>query len=589
MPDRFMYISSIPNKFRSSLILLGLLLMSAGITAQQNSYPADYFRMPLGIPLYLSGTFGELRSNHFHSGIDIKTGGTEGKNVYAVADGYVSRIKVSTGGYGKALYITHPNGYVSVYGHLQRFNDEIQKFVTDYQYRKESYTVDIYLEKNKIKVDKGEVIALSGNTGGSMGPHLHFELRKEASQHPVNPLLFKSIEIKDFYKPKIQEVAIYPVDRQSLINGKNDTVFYRVTGWGDEHYLRDKPVITVSGRISFGIRTYDLMNGIPNKNGVYTIDVTIDSTQLFGLKMEELSFSTTRYINSLIDYAYFKKMKRRMVRTQVDTNNLLGTYRNVRTNGIVMFNDTLIHTVRFKVADAYGNTAKLQFKVRAVPADDSLLTDLNRKDPEGVWFDFAKPNQLSEKNISLSFPANAFYRSFYFKLKADTNSTGFTPVYHVHDQFTPVQKAFTIKIRPDLVPDGRKNRMYIAYDNGNAVPAYIGSRWEGDYLTAKSRLLGDYLVTIDTVAPVIIPVNIAEGENISGQKNIRVRIKDGQTGIRSYRGTINGRWILMEYDPKKQLLTYNFDARLINGTNHFRLVVKDLLGNETVYEADLIR
>jgi len=570
------------------VLLLGFVLLSGNMAAQQKSYPDDYFRSPLGIPLYLSGTFGELRSNHFHSGIDIKTGGTEGKNVYAVADGYVSRIKVATGGYGKALYITHPNGFVSVYGHLQRFNDEIQKYVTDYQYRKERFTVDIYLNKNTLKVTKGEIIALSGNTGGSMGPHLHFEIRKEASQHPVNPLLFKSIKVKDFYKPKIQEIAIYPVDRQSLINGKNDTVFYRIAGWGEQHYLRNKPDITISGRVSFGIRTYDQMNEIPNKNGVYTIKLTVDTLQVFGMEMEELSFATTRYINSLIDYGYYKKMKRRLVRTQVDTNNLLVTYRNVRSNGIVTFNDTLEHTVRYMVADVYGNTSQLQFKVRSVLPVDSLVPALVQPDPEGVWFDFSRPNHVSEKNISLSFPANAFYRSFNFRLSVDTTTMDYAPVFHVHNPFVPVQKAFTINIRPDTVPAELRNKMYIAYDNGNAVPAFIGSKWDGGYLTAKSRLLGDYLVTVDTVAPVITPVNIADGKDISGQKNIRIKIKDGKTGIRSYRGTLNDRWILMEYDPKKQLLTYTFDSRLNKGTSHFELVVKDLLGNEAVYEADLV-
>ena len=570
------------------LFLLGVALIPCRLTAQNKTFPQDYFRSPLGIPLYLSGTFGELRSNHFHSGIDIKTGGTEGKNVYAVADGYVSRIKVSTGGYGKALYITHPNGYVSVYGHLQRFNDEIQQFVTDYQYRKESYAVDIYVDKNKLKVAKGEVIALSGNSGGSNGPHLHFEIREEATQHPVNPLLFESIKVKDFYKPKILEVAVYPVNRQSLINGENDTAFFRVAGWGDEHYLRDKPEITVSGKVSFGIRTYDLMNEVSNKNGVYTIEMTVDTSQIFGMEMNELSFSTTRFINSLIDYGYYKKSKNRLVRTQVDTNNLLMTYRNVSNNGIVEFNDTLAHTVKYKVADVYGNLARLQFTVQAVLPDDSALLALKEADPEGDYFEFSKPHHVSKGNISLSFPANAFYRSFYFMLDTDTVAGNYSPVYRVHNKFTPVQKAFTLKIKPEKIPEGWKDKMYIAYDNGNAIPAFIGAGWEKDYLKAKSRLLGNYLVAVDTVPPEIMPVNIAEGKDISGQKTIKVRIKDGKTGIRSYRGTLNDRWILMEYDPKKQQLTYTFDSRLTKGLNHFKLVVKDLLGNETVYEAELL-
>ena len=578
------------------LFLLGFVLLINDIAAQSKDYPSDYFRPPLDTPLYLSGTFGELRSNHFHSGIDIKTGGAEGKNIYAIADGYVSRIKISTGGYGKAIYITHPNGYVSVYGHLQKYNNEIQEFVTSYQYKKESFTVEIFPEKNRIKVNKGDVIAISGNTGSSAGPHLHFEIREEATQYPVNPLLFKSIKIKDYYRPKILEVALYPVDEHATINGENDTVFYIVAGWGDEHYLKNKPKITVSGRISFGIRTYDLMNDIPNKNGVYKIEILLDTTQLFGLKMDEFSFSTTRYINSLIDYSYFKKKKRRVVRTEIDTNNRLNTYQNVVSNGIVSFDDSLNHTVKYIVGDAYENTAKLQFEIKS-DISDSVPKKSTGKEQKGVYFDFRKQHEVTNGNIALLFPANAFYKSFYFELKADSSrgdsfpsGRRVSPVYQVHNRFTAVQKAFSIKIKPDHIPEGLKDKMYIAYSNGNdnGNSSYIGSHWDKAYLMTKSRILGDYFIKVDSVAPEIIPVNIGEGKDISGQNTIKVKIKDGETGISYFRGTLYDQWILMEYDAKKQLLTYHYDHWLQKGENSFKLIIKDMLGNVSEYEAKLI-
>jgi hypothetical protein len=568
-------------------LLLICILNVSELSAQSENYPSDYFRPPLGIPMYLSGTFGELRSNHFHSGMDIKTGGVEGKHVYAIADGYVSRIKVSAGGYGKAIYITHPNGYVSVYGHLKKYNEEIQAFVTSYQYEKESFEVEIFPEKDRLKVAKGDIIALSGNTGSSAGPHLHFEIREEANQQPVNPLLFKSLKIKDYTRPKINEIAIYPVDASSRINGKHDTVFYSVGGWGEEHYVLNRPEIRVSGRIAFGIGTHDLMNEIPNKNGVYTIEMLVDTTQVFGLQMDQLSFSTTRYINSLIDYGYYQKKKRRLVRTEVDTNNLLFSYKNVTANGIVNFNDSLNHNITFNVGDIYGNLAKLSFNVVSEGADST--GQLFNQQISGTFIDFTKSHEISEGNLNLSFPSNAFYRSFYLHLNIDLSESIYSPVYKVHNRFTPVHKAFNIQIKPDSIVTGLKDKMYMAYSNGNGNgnASFISANWTDGYLTAFSRSFGDYFIKVDTVSPEIIPVNIGEGKNISGQQSIQVKIRDRETGIKNYRGTLNGQWILMEYDPKKQLLTYDYDNRLLKGQNIFILHIEDLLGNEEVYEVSL--
>jgi hypothetical protein len=583
----FMTIQSTNYVVLKYFLLLICILNVSELSAQSENHPTDYFRPPLGIPLYLSGTFGELRSNHFHSGMDIKTGGVEGKHVYAIADGYVSRIKVSAGGYGKAVYITHPNGYVSVYGHLQKYNAEIQNFVTSYQYEKESFEVEIFPEKDRLSVAKGDIIALSGNTGSSAGPHLHFEIRDEVSQQPVNPLLFKSLKIKDYTRPKINEIAIYPVDASSRINGKHDTVFYSVAGWGEEHYVLNRPEIRVSGRIAFGIGTHDLMNEIPNKNGVYSIEMYVDTAQAFGLQMDQLSFSTTRYINSLIDYGYYQKKKRRLVRTEVDTNNLLQSYQNVMANGIVNFNDSLNHNITFKVGDIYGNLAKLTFNLVSEGADSS--EQLVSQQIAGTFLDFTKSHEISEGNLNLSFPSNAFYRSFYLNLNIDFTEAVYSAVYKVHNRFTPVHKSFSIKVKPDSIPDKMKDKLYLAYSSGSKKGQYnfISANWDGDYISARSRSLGNYTIRIDTVAPEIIPVNIGEGKNISGQQTIQLKIRDLETGIKTYRPTLNGRWILMEYDPKKQLLTYEYEIRLKKGDNQFRLVVEDLLGNERVYEAIL--
>ena len=571
---------------KNTFYLLFFLLFVSIVHGQNGEVPDDYFRPPLDGRLYLSGTFGELRSNHFHAGIDIKTGGAEGKKVYAIADGYVSRIKVSTGGYGKAVYITHPNGYVSVYGHLQKFNTKLEKFVNNHQYKKESFVMEAYPGKDELVVQKGDIIAFSGNTGGSSAPHLHFEIREESSQHPVNPLMFKSISVKDFYRPKILEVGIYPVDDNSLINGKNDTVYYSVGGWGEQHYLTNSPKIKVSGNIAFGIRTYDAMNDISNKNGVYTVDGYIDSLKYFGLKMDKISFATSRYLNSLIDYNYFKLKKRRLIRSQVDTNNRLFNYTDVQSNGIVQFSDSSLHNMKYIVDDIYGNTSKLEFAVKSEGADrkDKKTAPIN----SGTFFEFQKVNKVQREGVSVSFPANAFYQSLYFLFDTThSDSTFYSDIFHIHNKYTAVQKAFTLEIEPKYVDEELKNQLYISYVADNGGTWYIGSKWNGNRLQVKSKLLGNYSVKADTIPPIISPVNIKDGASIRNSKSINVKIRDKQTGIKRYRGTLNDNWILMEYEPKKNVLVYKFDDKLQKGTNEFKLVVSDLLGNETIYEATL--
>ncbi len=579
-------------KYRKISLLLfvvsGLMFPGKGVGQSVAPSKAD-FRPPVDFSLYLSGTFGELRSNHFHAGIDIKTKGREGEAIRSIGDGYVSRIKVSTGGYGKVLYITHPNGYVSVYGHLQRFNDSIQQFVKDYQYKRERFAVEIFPDKERFPVKQGEFIGWSGNTGSSSAPHLHFEIRKAGSQHPVNPLLFDGIKIEDTYSPRIQELVIYPVDSRSVIDGRNDTAFFVVTGKGDKQILKGNPVITVSGNISFGIRVYDPMNGVHNHNGVYKMDIWMDTVHVFGMEMDELSFATMRYINSLIDYNYFQKKKRRVIRTQIDTNNRLFIYRDVNHNGILSFSDSAMHEVVLKVSDIYGNRSSLKFNLRTVPVNPSLLA-VNTDPQPGIYFDYGKKHHIEAGNLSIDFPANSFYRSVYFILDSVSgDSTMYSPVYRVHNRFTPVQKSFSISIDPHTDTVSWADKFYIAYIDKDGNSWFVGNGRNNGRLEAKTNLLGDYVVLADTVPPEIKPVNISDGKNMAGERYIKVKISDGETGIKKYRATLNGQWVLMEYEPKKDLLFYVIDDHMKKGPNHFRLEVSDMVGNESVYEAEVLR
>lgn len=569
--------------------LITLLVFQFGqVISQHEEYFKNDMYPPLDIQMYLSGTFGELRSNHFHSGLDIKTQGVEGLNVYSADDGYVSRIKVSQNGYGKALYITHSNGIVSVYGHLKNFNNAIQDYVKAAQYEKESFSIQLFPKKDELIVKKGEVIAYSGSTGGSSGPHLHYEFREQSSQHTLNPLFFKGISVKDTYRPKILEVVIYPVDEYSLINGKNDTAFYMVSGSGKQHYLDLKKKVKVSGRVSFGIRSYDPMDDISNKNGVYQIEMQIDTQQVFKLEMDKLSFATTRYLNSLIDYGYYKSKRRRVIRTQIDTNNRIFNYRDIVSNGIYTFNDEQEHTIRFIVSDVYNNTSKLSFDVVSEPMPDIYET-ADHKVNEGTFFQFRSQNSFREDNISLSFPINSFYQSFYFDFDTlEATSATYSQIFKVHNRFTPIQKHYKMAIKPSRNYESVKEKLYIALLNDEGA-WYIGSDWDEDELTTSSRLFGMFAVMADTLSPEIKPVNIYNKKKINGQKTIQFKIKDDETGIGKFRGTIDGQWILMEYDPKFNLLTYYIDDRLKSGRNQFKLEVEDMLGNKSMLELTLLK
>jgi hypothetical protein len=554
----------------------------------QNKYPTDYFIPPLDIDLKLAGTFGELRSNHFHSGIDIKTGEVEGLEIHTVADGYVSRIKISSGGYGNALYITHPNGYVSVYGHLQRFNKTLETYTRKAQYRRESFSVDLFPSKDKLKVKKGEIIAWSGNSGSSSGPHLHFEIREEGSQKPVNPLLF-GIQVTDITMPKINLIKIYPFDRTTSINGKNRPIEIYAQRSGNRYVLNKKDTIEISGKVFFGIHTFDPFNGGQNVNGVFSIQLQVDDKEVYSHCLEKFSFAETRYINSLIDYKEYKQLKRRVQKSYIQPNNRLNIYENVINRGIVSFADDETHKITYIVKDAKGNEAKLSFFVKSKLPENNVDNSKLKKS-NGELFNYTGTNSFKTDEVQLEIPGKALYDTIFFQYKVlPKTHEALTPLYQIHYDYEPLHASGSLAIKVDSLEPGLQDKALIAKISEKGKPSCAGGKWENGFIKTNIREFGNYCVMLDTIPPIISPLNIKNGKNISKQTTIRIRIKDSFSGIKSYRGTLNEKWVLMEYDAKRSLLTYHFDEKLLTGKNTFKIMVTDAMGNASSYTANLIK
>lgn len=562
-------------KLVSSVLLIITLLSNSIVFAQ------DY-QAPLDFRLLLSGTFGELRGNHFHAGIDIKTEGVEGQKVYAIADGYISRIKVSTWGYGKVIYITHPEtGHTSVYAHLQKFSTKIDSIVKKEHYKKESFEINFYPNKSNLTIKKGEVIALSGNSGGSAGAHLHFEIRDTKSEHPINPLQF-GFKVADNIPPTLKKLKIYAFDT-TLIDGYNKSKIISINKNDNKYSIKD--TLTINGAFAVGIFTYDKLDGSYNKNGVYSIKLCVDTNTCYQFKVDELDFSTSRYINAHVDYKEKKESKNKYHRCYILPNNKLDNYSNLINEGIISIKDTLLHNVNLEVTDIYGNVSTLDFKIKST--NNPLL---NRcplpKDTISTPFSMDKVNIFKKENVELHMEAFSLYEPLNFHYNTTDSMEGvFGDIHHIHFNNTPVHKKYVLSIKAD-VPENLKSKTYIATTDMKGNFWHIGGTWKDGFLKTKTREFGDFCIIADTINPKIKGVNIFPGKIFNTQTTIKLTIKDKNSGIKSYRGEIDGKWILMDYDYKRNLLRFDIEKSLTKGKHTFTLKVIDNVGNKKNYKAE---
>ncbi|GAA0872208.1 M23 family metallopeptidase [Gangjinia marincola] len=553
-------------------LLLTITFFSFSLIHAQETTPADYFKSPLDVALIPSGTFGELRSNHFHSGIDLKTQGREGLPVYASAEGTVSRIKISHYGYGKALYIKHPNGYSTVYAHLKKFSPEIEAFVKRKQYQKESYEVELFPKPGELYVEQGAVIAYSGNTGGSGGPHLHFEIRDGRSR-PMNPMDF-GLDVKDSTRPVITGLFAYPQNENSHVNGLNERQELRLIPLKDGNFKTE--AIHAMGDVGFGIVSIDRQDLAGNQNGVYRIQTFVNGNQNFQLDFKKFAFSETRHINQLIDYGYYQNNKKRIQKLYVESTNPLSLYQKKINQGIVKLVDSTQCQYAIKVFDYNGNETTI--RVPIVVKKEAI------KSPKSFTSNYLvtanEPSVFEGNGYDIYIPKNALYKDAHLDIDFSSNLLKF------HTDTIPIHKNITIGMDVSSYDANDQQKLYIAKKNyPTADPYYVKTYRKKNRLTAKTRNFGYFLIATDTIAPKIEPVNFENKKWLSNYRYLKLKITDQESGIKSYRATINGRFILTEYDYKKDLLTYDFNDAVVTGTeNKLNVVVTDNVGNSTTFE-----
>ena len=550
------------------------------LISNNTSFSQEKFS-PVEIPIILSGTFGEFRKTHFHTGIDIKTQGKEGLRVRAIDDGDLIRIKVSTSGYGKVVYIRHYDGTTSVYAHLKKFSPKIQQIIKSLQYKKKRFEVEKFFKKGEIKLKKSEIIGFSGNTGGSSGPHLHFELRDTKQEKPLNPLKYGYV-VSDTIPPKIQSLYLYKFYRENISKKLKIELFK------NKNLYTNNDTIKINGIFGLGYIGHDRQNSSYNRNGIYKRELIINGKSIYSYKFDDLIFPDGKKIDLLIDYEAYNIDKIRIKKLYQTINSKLSFLENNDNYGLFRIVKDSLYNINIIFEDINKNKSVVSLLIKGTEKEKKF--DFYDNKIEEKLYHSDMEYKMKFKNINLRIPKNAFYETtnLNFECKLDTliiDKFTKAPKKGLDLEFFLPKNLDSVNLRQTCIgklninKKGKKDKIQYVFGNKKDSIIY-----------AKSTSGGKYFLTKDTISPSIKPINFRNEKWVSNLSTLRIMVDDEFSGIKKYRASINGEWILMEHEPKSKLLFFEFDDIKFTKTElKLNLFVEDMVGNVNEFEATIYK
>jgi len=547
------------------------------VSAQSVELKGGKFVYPVQAEKGISGDFGEMRPNHFHSGVDFTTEAVEGKKVMATQKGWISRLNVSTSGYGKALYVTHPDGHTSVYGHLSRFSKKLDSIVLEEQYKRKSYHIEVYFPPESIAVEEGEVIAYSGNTGASGGPHLHFEIRNTETQVAVNPMSYFPALFHDDIPPIIHRILVAPVGREGVVNMGTNYACYAM----DYKTHSIKESITAWGKIQLAVDAIDRMNGNSHVFAVPIVKLYVDGKLISSIDIDNIDLRITRHYNGIAYYPEFIRTRRLYLSSYKKPNCQMDIYKNLDdNNGAILINEERPYSIRYELEDGKGNRSTLKFVIMGKKQEIK-----NEMGEEEQWLDCHKEHLLRIEDFEVSIPAGCLFEDMIFKgyVKNNYEDGALFPHYYIGDGEVPLAKPMELIF---TIPHGIKmpqNKVYIASISKEGKKSYVSNRQRGRKVYGKVRNFGIYTLCVDTMAPTIKEVSLSSS-------NVSFHFADEGTGVKSFEASLDGEFLLLVPNASNTRangkVPYNRFGR--PKERILRIEAKDFCDNVSFYEKKVV-